>query len=158
MATQEVMAASFNSFISQECDTDIKFSLKSHRAKSIPPMIQKRFIGKSEHIQNGYFNSKYLPGDPDKKLRNMVKYCFEPHRLTADEASQLSYFNRTSRSSLYPEQKSDYPGSKHVSGLSIVVDNHQNLVVAYFALPSSTLGYRKIFYRRWKGMGFEEAV
>ena len=121
-------------------------------------MIQNKFIHKSKEILNGFFSTKRLPGDKEKKLKNLIKFCFEPYKLLPEDAIQLSYFNRTSRSSLYPEHKIDYPAYKHVVGFTVVIDDEQNLVAAYFALPSSNVGYRKVYYRRWKGMGFEEAL
>jgi len=157
--SNDVMQASFNSFISQECDTDIKYSLQSARANSIPLVIVARLRDRSGVLKDGYFNKKYLPGNANRKLNDMVKYCIEPFRMSHGDATRVSYFNRTSRSSLYPERIiSGYPAYKHISGLAMVVDRKHRVVAAYFALPSSTIGYRRVFYRRWKGMGFEDAV
>lgn len=164
---QQIAPASYNSFISQECDTDIKYSVTSpeHTIIKIPSLVYKNFIQKSTPIRKGYFNRKKLQGKPSKNLRHMIKYCFEPTSgLTRENMFQLSYFNRSSRSSLYPEQKNNETVAEnlnyleHVSGLVVVVDSEMKLVAAYFALPSSNLGYRKVFYRRWKGMGFEESL
>lgn len=157
--SNDVTQASFNSFISQECDTDIKYSLQSARANSIPPVIVGHLRDRNGALKGGYFNRKFLPGNAERKLNDMVKYCIEPFRMSHGEATRVSYFNRTSRSSLYPERAiTGYPAYKHVSGIAIVVDRKQKIIAAYFALPSSTIGYRKVFYRRWKGMGFEDAV
>lgn len=164
---QQIAPASYNSFISQECDTDIKYAVTSpeHATTKIPRLVYKNFIQRSTPIQQGYFNRKKLQGNPAKNLRHMIKYCFEPTTgLTRDDMFHLSYFNRSSRSSLYPEHRdsgtaADNPNYYgHVSGLVVVVDSEMKLVAAYFALPSSNLGYRKVFYRRWKGMGFEETL
>ena len=163
----QIAPASYNSFISQECDTDIKYAVTSpeHGITTIPRLVYKNFIQKSTPIRQGYFNRKKLQGNPAKNLRHMIKYCFEPTPgLTRDDMFQLSYFNRSSRSSLYPEYRESGTAAnrpsyyEHVSGLVVVVDSEMKLVAAYFALPSSNLGYRKVFYRRWKGMGFEESL
>ena len=167
---QDTAPAAYNSFISQECDTDIKYAVMTTTnnmvSSTIPNFIRKRFIDKSPPIGRGYFNRKKLPGVLSKGLRNMIKYCFEPHLLTAEHVRELSYFNRNSLSTLYPEQQkltvnNDRMGGidfTYVSGLAVVLDSEMRLVAAYFALPSSGMGYRKVFYRRWKGMGFEETI
>lgn len=134
-----------------------------YATSTIPRLVYKNFIQKSTPIRQGYFNRKKLQGNPNKNLRHMIKYCFEPTAgLSRDDMLHLSYFNRSSRSSLYPEHRDSGIGLnnyyEHVSGLVVVVDSEMELVAAYFALPSSNLGYRKVFYRRWKGMGFEETL
>ncbi|XP_057298302.1 uncharacterized protein LOC130629188 [Hydractinia symbiolongicarpus] len=153
----DVAEASSSSFISQECDVDIKFSFSGTHAKLVPNTV-KNYMGKYvRKFDHGYFNVKKLKGNPNKDLRNMTKYCFEPYHMTLKEAKEIFRFNRTTKSSLNYELEDT--GNPMIAGISIIMsDNGHALEGIYFALKSSTVGYRNVFYRRWRGQGFTEAL
>ena len=159
-AILDVVPATYSSFISQECDADIKYL---YDGKKIPSRIKNMYNKYStlENFQHGYFNWKSLPGNTFLNLQNMTKYCFEPSKLTLKEAKRVLSVNRTSRSSLcssdYAFDRTTSPQQNtYVAGLGFVVDSDDNIVAWYFAVHSSTLGYKFVSYKRWRGQGFEE--
>ena len=157
MIYSDTIPAPFQSFISQECDTDIKYAFTGTRSNLILPVVRK-YIKKLLHkFQLGYFNIKQLVGNKTIDLHNMTKYCFEPRQLTLKETKQIENFNRASKSSLIPEEVRS--PSSAVGGVAIVIDKEtQDLAAIYFALKSSNVGYKRVYYKRWKGGSFDETL
>ena len=153
----DTIPAPFQSFISQECDTDIKYSFTGTRSNLILPVVRKYIKRLQYKFQLGYFNIKQLVGNRTLGLHHMTKYCFEPHQLTLKEIKQIENFNRASKSSLIPEEVRS--PSSAVAGVAIVIDKEtQDLAAIYFALKSTNVGYKRVYYKRWKGESFDEAL
>ena len=143
-----------SSFISQECDMDTKYAVASAYSKMIPAKVLDYCKPKLFSFLHGYFNVKQLPGVRQSGLQNMTKVCFEPKWLSAQDVKQMYRFNRVVKSSIYLEDKTATQKQEFVTGVAIVVDDLTgHLEGFYFALPSNKLGYRKVGYRRWKGVG-----
>lgn len=133
---------------------DIKYSFDMSRLPSLIGRMYRRYIGK---FQKGYFNRKFLHGNANINLRDMTKYCFEPYKMTVGEAMSIGRFNRISSCSLL-ESEYGIMSEKYIAGLTIVIDSKHTIVASYFAVRSSALGYRHVYYRRWKGEGLEEIL
>ena len=104
MIYSETIPAAFQSFISQECNTGIKYSSNGTLSSFILPVFRK-YIKKLQYkFQLAYFNIKQLAGNKTIDLHHLIKYCFEPRQLTLKETKQIENFNRASKSSLIPEE------------------------------------------------------
>ena len=100
----ETIPATFQSFIAQECNTDIKYSSNGTPSSFILPVVRK-YIKKLQYkFQLGYFNIKQLAGNKTIDLHHLIKYCFESRQLTLKETKQIENFNQASKSSLIKEE------------------------------------------------------
>lgn len=148
----DITEATFSSFISQECDSDVKYSFDMAR---LPKIFQKTYERFPSKFDKGFFNIKVLQGNAEIRLQNMTKYCFEPYKMTVREAMSIGPFNRSTRSTLFASEY-EKKMEKHIAGITIVIDIQHTLMAIYFAVPSSGVGYKYVYYRRWRGEGFEE--
>ena len=72
----ETIPATFQSFIAQECNTDIKYSSNGTPSSFILPVVRK-YIKKLQYkFQLAYFNIKQLAGNKTIDLHHLIKYCF----------------------------------------------------------------------------------
>lgn len=147
--------AGYQSFISQECDVDIKYSFSGTRSAMIVKEVKDICKKLQLKFQLGYFNLKQIAGDDTKELQSMTKYCFEPYNMSLKEAKSLIKFNRKTKSSLY--QVPSKNSSEEVAGIVVLFNKvTKELEGIFFATKSKGLGYKRIFYKRWKGQGLEE--
>lgn len=143
-----------SSFINQECDTDIKYSVIGTTTPALPSLVHDYIRPHVEKFRHGFFNFRKLPAEGDNNGKGLVeelKYCFEPRYLSYKDVSELSHFNRVTKASLIdvPEDK-----SKNIAGVAVVVDPKSMVVRStYFALKAGNYGYRNVYYKRWKGNG-----
>eukprot|EP00794_Sanderia_malayensis_P012837 gene12837-14157_t len=154
----DVAQASTSSFISQECNTDMKYSVASKHASSIPQSILSLIQRKLFHFLHGFFNLVHMSEIPDLRLSNMTKVCFEPKQLKVKDLPSIYRFNRVVKASLLHRDrlKSD---EDVVAGVVIVAEDIGKTVHGiYFALASPDFGYKTVGYRRWRGQGVLEAL
>ena len=158
MVYTDVAEAAMSSFISQECNTDVKYSVASKHAKRIPEAILSLLKNKLLHFLNGFFNIEYLIEKPDVGLSNMTKVCFEPKELKLHDLPSIYRFNRIVKASLSR-------GGRHtnendaIAGVVIVTEDNSGLVQGiYYALKAPNFGYKTVGYRRWRGQGVLDAL
>ena len=154
----DVAQAAMSSFISQECNTDAKYSVASKHSKRIPKAILQRFQQKLMHFLHGFFNTQRFHEQPQKGLKNMTKVCFEPRNLLYKDLPSLFRFNRVVKASLLN-------GDRHIKeddviyGLAVVTEDDNSVIHGiYYAIKDSRFGYRSVGYRRWRGEGVLDAL
>ena len=157
MIYTDVAEASMSSFISQECNTDIKYSVASKRGKSIPQPILLRFKDKIMNFLHGFFNLQTLIEKPEIGLKNMTKVCFEPRDLRVKDLPSIYRFNRLVKASLL-KGVSPKPDDVVYGVVAVVEDDSGLFHGIYYAVKGSYLGYRSVGYRRWRGQGVLDAL
>ncbi len=149
----DVAEASMSSFISQECNTDIKYSMASKHANRIPQAIISLIQHKLLHFLHGFFNLEYMAEKPQLNLKNMTKVCFEPKELKVKDLPGIYRFNRVVKASLSHRGKL-LNDNDVIAGIVIVTEDFGKKVHGiYYALEAADFGYKTVGYRRWRGQG-----
>ena len=153
MIYTDIAEAAISSFISQECNTDARYSVASKRGKVIPQAILQRFQKKLMHFLQGFFNIQKFKEQPEKGLKNMTKVCFEPRGLLYKDLPQLFRFNRIVKASLLNRDE-NVMHDDIIYGIAVVIEDRSGFFHGiYYAIRDSSYGYRTVGYRRWRGQG-----
>ena len=158
MVYTDVAEAALSSFISQECNTDAKYSVASKRGRGIPQVILQRFQQKLMYFLHGFFNMQKFKEQPEKGLKNMTKVCFEPRNLLYKDLPQLFRFNRLVKASLLSRDQ-HIKQDDVIYGLAVVTEDDNGIFHGiYFAIKDINYGYKTVGYRRWRGQGVLDAL
>ena len=158
MIYTDIAEASLSSFISQECNTDIKYSVASKHGNKIPQSILSKFKLKLMHFLHGFFNIEKFLEKPEIKLKNMTKVCFEPRDLQVKDLPSIYRFNRVVKASLLKGGKRLKPDDI-IEGVTVVVEDDDGKIHGiYFAMKGANFGYKTVGYRRWMGQGVLETL
>ncbi len=154
----DIAEAALSSFISQECNTDVKYSLASKHAKKIPQPVLTLIQHKIFHFLHGFFNIERFREKPDVKLKNMTKVCFEPKQLKLKDLHSIYRFNRLVRASLSNRGRLSKDDDV-IAGIVVVSEDHGKAVHGiYYALEGPRFGYKSVGYRRWRGQGVLQTI
>lgn len=158
MVYTDVTLAATSSFISQECNTDAKYSVASKRGRIIPTSILQRFKQKLMNFLHGYFNVQKFKEQPEHGLKSITKVCFEPRNLLYKDLPSIFRFNREVKATLLDEDRQLKP-SDVIYGLAVATEDESGLFHGiYFATRGKNYGYRTVGYRRWRGQGVLDAL